>query len=103
MCCRGTELVRNKFPRPFRNKVPTNPFDHLSLAGCRSDAELHQVLIAGHAIADCAFVNDPHHPILQRLPARDNYSDADSAFRGQPLKILQIPVKERILVVPLDF
>ena len=38
--------------------------------------------------------------ILERRAARDHYP---SPFCVEPLKILQIPVEERVLIIPFDF
>src|SRR5712672_610230 len=55
----------------------------------------------------CFFIDPPAHEaqeaLLERRPARDDHADGNPSFSVESLKILQITIEERILVVPFDF
>ena len=74
-----------------------------TLARSRSHVELFKVVEASYAMIDRARRDNLNHTLLQGLPARHDDPDADRTFVVEPLKVLQIAIKERVLVVPFDF
>ena len=41
--------------------------------------------------------------VLQAAPPGNDHTHADPTLYMQPLEVLKVPIKERVLVVPLDF
>ena len=100
---RTAEFVLYEPTRPiFYEPIAFRP-DHAALARGRCHVESLKVVEAPHAMIDRTRRDDLNHVFLQGLSARYYDSDADCAFAVQPLEILQIAIKEWVLVVPLDF
>lgn len=103
MSCRATEFVLYESARPLFNKPIAFGPDHAALERRRRQIELPEVIETGHTMIFCACRDNLDHLLLQGMSARHDDPDADRAFAMESLKILEVAIEERILVVPLNF
>src|SRR5262249_16096348 len=106
MGCGSAEFVRNKLSRPClakRNGFADSfdAFNDLTFLTRRLRySQFREPVEAIYAI----FIDPPSdkagQAILERCAARNHYP---SPFCLEPLKILHIPVEERVLIIPFEF